>query len=56
MFCGVESLGNVALNQDVRNQRQALEGKRPYKKLKTCSGREEARAPKEDPQPAFISA
>jgi len=24
MLCGVESLGNVALNQDVRNQRQAL--------------------------------
>jgi hypothetical protein len=41
MVCGVESLGNVALNQDVRNQRQALEGKCQYKKVRTCSGREE---------------
>jgi hypothetical protein len=43
MVRGVESLGNVALDQDVRNQRQALEGKCQYKKVRTCSGREEAR-------------
>ena len=33
MVCGVESLGNVALNQDVRNQRQALEGKCRYSQV-----------------------
>ena len=43
MVCGVESLSNVALNKDVRNQRQAPEGKRQYKKVRTCSGREEVR-------------
>jgi hypothetical protein len=43
MVCGVESLSNVALNKDVRNQRQAPEGKCQYNKVRTCPGREEAR-------------